>query len=84
MLHEYKKKTTIKAEQFDGSNEMIEKYGLQEFGWKGFIKVPNSKKNFSFDAPMILEKGDWFIENDKGEIDVLSDEFFRRNYERCD
>ncbi len=25
MLHVYKKKTTIKAEQFDGSNEMIKK-----------------------------------------------------------
>ena len=44
MLHEYRKKTTIKAEQFDGSDEMMKKYGLKKFGWKGFIKVPNSKK----------------------------------------
>ena len=28
MLHEYRKKTTIKAEQFDGSNEMVRKYNL--------------------------------------------------------
>ena len=32
MLHEYRKKTTIKAEQFDGSKEIAEKYGLKKFG----------------------------------------------------
>lgn len=84
MLHEYRKKTPIKAEQFDGSKEIAEKYGLKKFGWKGFIKVPNSKKRFRLDAPMIIEAGDWLIENDKAEVDVLSDEDFRRTYERCD
>lgn len=29
MLHEYRKKTTIKAEQFDGSDEMMIKYSIQ-------------------------------------------------------
>ena len=33
---------------------------------------------------MIIEAGDWLIENDKAEVDVLSDEDFRRTYERCD
>lgn len=84
MLHEYRRKTTIKAEQFDGSKEIAEKYGFKKFGWKGFIKVPNSKKRFRLDAPMIIEAGDWLIENGKAEVDVLSDEDFRRTYERCD
>ena len=35
MLHEYRKKEPIKAEQFDGSKEIAEKYGLKKFGWKG-------------------------------------------------
>ena len=84
MLHEYRKKTTIRAEQFDGSEEMAEKYGLKKFGWKGFIEVPNSKNNFVHGAPLILDEGDWFIENDNGMIDVLSDDIFRRTYERYD
>lgn len=28
MIKEYRKKTTIKAEQFDGSDEMVRKYNL--------------------------------------------------------
>ena len=84
MLHEYRKREPIKVEQFNGSKEMVEKYGLKKFGWKGFIKVPNSKKRFTLDSPLVIEAGDWLIENDKGEVDVLSDENFRRTYERCD
>jgi len=30
MLKEYRKISTIKAEQFDGSDEMIEKYQIKE------------------------------------------------------
>lgn len=35
MLHTYRKKEPTLAEQFDGSNEMAEKYGLKKFGWRG-------------------------------------------------
>ena len=38
MLHEYRKTALIEAEQFDGSNEMAEKYGLKKFGWRGFVR----------------------------------------------
>ena len=84
MLHEYRKKTTIKAEQFDGSDEMMKKYGLKKFGWEGFVRTRNSLDNFDFGAPLIFSKGDWFIEGDNGKINVLSDKEFRRTYERCD
>lgn len=84
MLHEYRKKTTIKAEQFDGSDEMAEKYGLKKFGCEGFVRTCNSLDNFDFGAPLIFSKGDWFIEGDNGKINVLSDKEFRRTYERCD
>lgn len=33
MLHEYRKKTTIKAEQFDGSDEMAEKAADNQNDW---------------------------------------------------
>lgn len=84
MLHEYRKKTTIKAEQFDGSDEMAEKYGLKKFGWEGFVRTLNSLDNFDFGAPLVFSKGDWFIEGENGKINVLSDKEFRRTYERCD
>lgn len=84
MLHEYRKKTTIKAEQFDGSDEMAEKYGLKKLGWEGFVRTCNSLDNFDFGAPLVFSKGDYFIEGDNGKINVLSDKEFRRTYERCD
>lgn len=84
MLHEYRKKTTIKAEQFDGSEEMAEKYGLKKFGWEGFVRTLNSHDHFDHDAPLCITKGDWFFENDNGMIGVLSDREFRETYERCD
>lgn len=84
MLHKYRKTAIIQAEQFDGSREMADEYGLQKFGWKGFIKVPNSKNDFALGAPLIISEGDWFVKNDKGEIDVLSDNIFKKTYERCD
>lgn len=84
MLHEYRKKTAIKAEQFDGSKEMAAKYGLKKFGWEGFVRTRNSLDNFDFGAPLVFSKGDWFIEGDNGKIGVLSDKEFCRTYERCD
>ena len=68
MLHEYRKKTTIKAEQFDGSDEMAEKYGLKKFGWEGFVRTLNSLDNFGFGAPLVFSKDDWFIEGDNARL----------------
>ncbi|MGK4094441.1 hypothetical protein AB0X79_07970 [Pediococcus pentosaceus] len=72
MLKEYRKTTTIKAEQFDGSDEMIDKYD---------IRIAPLSKKFEFRTPCRnyqLDVGDWII------IDgyyVLSDEIFKKTYE---
>lgn len=84
MMHEYRNKIIIKAEQFDGSDEMAENYGLKKLGWEGFVRTLNFLDNFDFGAPLVLSKGDWFIEGDNDKIDVLPDKDFRRTYERCD
>lgn len=83
MLHEYKKKTTIKAEQFDGSDEMAEKYGLKKFGWRGFVRE-YGVNDFELGSPLLISKSDWIIRNEDGKYSVLPDRKFKQTYERRD
>lgn len=83
MLHEYRKKTTIKAEQFDGTSEMIKKYGIHE------AKVPPMVTDYNLYLPtkwgdMVVTSGDWIATGIDGEHWVIPDDIFRRTYERCD
>ena len=77
MLHDYRKKTTIKAEQFDGSDEMIEKYRLHSYGPKTWI-LPT---DYNF-TPIV--KGTYIITNENGFHEACYPDIFRRTYERCD
>ena len=77
MLHEYRKKTTIKAEQFDGTDEMIKRYSIHVFN-------PNLAKNIFFLGINNLSIGDWIATGIDGENWVIADDIFRRTYERCD
>lgn len=86
MLHEYRKKTTIKAEQFDGSEKMMKKYNITDDGF-------GDTYTFRLDNNCLPLKHGWWIV-DCGRHTVLgytfhswrtmSDEDFRRTYERCD
>ena len=86
MLHEYRKKTTIKAEQFDGSDEMMEKYNITDDGF-------GDTYTFRLDNKCLPLKCGWWIV-DCGELTVfdytfgnwktMSDEDFRRTYEEVD
>ena len=84
MLHEYRKKTTIKAEQFDGSDEMMIKYSIQAnpeghyFGGFPLYELPTKEGN------MEVHKGDWIATGIDGEHWAIADDIFRRTYERCD
>ncbi|KAF0502294.1 hypothetical protein [Pediococcus pentosaceus] len=75
MLKEYRKTATIKAEQFDGSEEMFDKYD---------IRRDTILEKFEFCTPgriYQLDVGDWII------LDgyyVLSDEIFRKTYEEVE
>lgn len=82
MLHTYRKKAAIQAEQFDGSNEMAEKYGLKKFGWRGFIRE-YGVNNFELGCPLLISKSDWIIKNEDGKYSVLPDRKFKQIYERC-
>lgn len=87
MLHEYRKKVPIKAEQFDGSDEMMKKYEITaDFpgGDTYTVRIDNTC--------LPLECGWWIL--DLGAHQVLGviihdwrtvpDDIFRRTYERVD
>lgn len=74
MLKEYRKKTTIKAEQFDGSDEMIDKYNLRSYGSDTWV-LPT---DYNF-VPIV--KGVYIITDEDGFHDVCYPDIFRRTYE---
>ena len=83
MLHEYRKKTIIKAEQFDGAPKQIAKYkvhivGPTSWGDASYFLLPTKEGN------MKINKDDWIATGIDGEHWAIADDIFRRTYERCD
>ena len=80
MIKEYRKKTTIKAERFDGSTEMAKKYDIEHgdtgAGYEYYL--PTNEGDMAFD------EGDWIATGIDGEHWAIADDIFRRTYERCD
>jgi len=83
MLKEYRKKTTIKAEQFDGSTKQIARYKVHIVG-------PTSRGNTSYfllptkEGNMKIDKGDYIATGIDGEHWAIDQDIFERTYERCD
>ena len=81
MIKEYRKKTTIKAEQFDGSAKMARKYGCKInpeyyiFAGEPRFVLPTKEGGMKFDA------GDWIATGVDGEHWVIEDSIFKRTYE---
>lgn len=83
MLHEYRKKTTIKAEQFDGSEKMMKHYGIHE------ANVPPMVTDLNLYLPtkegdMVIKQDDWIATGVDGEHWAIANDIFHRTYERCD
>lgn len=88
MIKEYRKKATIKAEQFDGpakmAREMARKYGGKinpEYcifaGQPRFI-LPTKEGGMKFDT------GDWIATGVDGKHWVIEDSIFKRTYEEVE
>lgn len=75
MLHTYRKKAAIQAEQFDGSTEMTKKYDLENYG--GDLVLDELEGEFA------IKPGDWIATGINGERWVIADDIFRKTYERC-
>lgn len=83
MLHEYRRKTTIKAERFDGSTKQISRYkvhivGPTSWGDKSYFLLPTKEGN------MKLNVGDWVATGIDGEHWAIADDIFRRTYEEVE
>ena len=77
MIKEYRKKTNIKAEQFDGSPEMIKKYKLvKNVIYEGDYALPRL-----YGPITIVRKGDWIITNAEGGYQRVADGIFQHTYE---
>lgn len=86
MLHEYRKKEPVKAEQFDGSEDMMEKYNITDDGF-------GDTYTFRFDNNCLpLRCGWWIVDCGRHTVlgytfhswKTMSDEDFHMTYERCD
>lgn len=74
MIKEYRKVVTIKAEQFDGSDEMIKKYHIDVDDY-GNCAIRGSE---GFMIQLI--KDDWIASGIDGERWVIYDDIFRKTY----
>lgn len=75
MIKIYRKTTTIKAEQFDGSDEMIEKYNITP----PMPLDPDYTIN-TLEGDMALGIGDWVATGVNGENWAISDDVFKKTY----
>lgn len=80
MIKEYRKKTAVKAEQFDGAPKQIAKYkvhivGPTSWGDASYFLLPTKEGN------MKINKDDWIATGIDGEHWAITDSIFRRTYE---
>lgn len=88
MLHNYRKIDPIKAEQFDGSLEMMEKYHITYDGHSFFGETYTFRLDHN---ALPLERGWWIVYLGMSEVFgltsvnwvMMSDEKFHQIYERC-
>lgn len=83
MLHKYRKTALIEAEQFDGSAEMMKRYGIHE------ANVPPMVTDLNLYLPtkegdMVIKQDDWIATGIDGEHWVIANDIFCKTYERCD
>lgn len=83
MIKEYRKTATIKAEQFDGSDEMIDEYEIC------VALYSNAEKSKDYclvtkEGPLNINVGDWIATGVEGEHWAIADDIFRKTYEEVE
>ncbi|WP_215678695.1 hypothetical protein [Lactiplantibacillus plantarum] len=77
MIKIYRKTATIKAEQFDGSEEMIELYDM------GFQLAPNGKGGAiikTLEGDLLVHVGDWIATGVNGEHWIIPNALYEQQY----
>ena len=75
MIKIYRKTATIKAEQFDGSNEMVDKYRIE---YDEAYMVPFRIE--TLEGWIGIKSCDWIATGVNGEHWPISDDVFRKTY----
>ena len=86
MIKTYRKVATVKAEQFDGSDEMIKKYHIRT---NTVYRLDPENELFNETVPyqietlegwIELEANDWIATGVDGEHWVIKDDIFKKTY----
>lgn len=80
VLREYRKTATIKAEQFDGSFEMMGKYPITYAPFLTSIAPPRYSLR-TLEGYFEIKVGDWIATGEKGEHWAIKDDIFKQTYE---
>lgn len=80
MIKEYRKTSTIKAEQFNDTNDehffrICDKYKLVQPGSDLHFELP------TLEGLMKIEYGDWIATGAKGEHWAIRDDIFKKTYQ---
>lgn len=80
MIKEYRKVATVKAEQFDGSEKMMNKYYI----WSQDLDWPSCHVRYFLNTiggpGKSLEIGDWIVTDFNGEHWAINNEVFQKTY----
>lgn len=87
MIKIYRKTATIKAEQFDGSNEMAKRYGAELYSNSGYgydaVEGEPDGDGYVLITPegeLLVRTGDWIATGVNGEHWTIADDVFKKTY----
>ncbi|QMU08601.1 DUF1642 domain-containing protein [Levilactobacillus suantsaii] len=83
MIKIYRKTVTIKAEQFDGSQKMIKKYGIEDSAESGYNDSDWEDEGLCIptkEGCLRINNGDWVATGIEGEHWPIADDVFRKTY----
>ncbi|GAX07089.1 hypothetical protein IWT25_02437 [Secundilactobacillus pentosiphilus] len=76
----YRKTELIDAEQFDGSDEMVRKYDIEDAEKYGHIYAQRFVIH-TLEGDLSIDVGDWIATGIDGEHWPIADDIFKRTYE---
>lgn len=82
MIKEYRKKTTIKAEQYQGTFDQQRRYGILRMQ-KSLLETPQDYlfPSINGNRMTVVKQGDWITTETVNEYQIILDDIFRRTYE---
>ena len=83
MIRTYRKIATIEAEQFDGSQKMIKKYGIEDSAESGYNDSDWEDEGLCIptkEGYLRINNGDWVATGIDGEHWPIADDVFRKTY----